>query len=214
MRLQGEQQRAHVQEHEDAGHGGTHDLAFEEALAARREHEEGRHEKAGHREEERRGVNAGGLGVELLLAVPEPPEEECETEDEEQVSEDRSGERGLHDLDLALQQQENRDDQLGDVAEGRVQQPPDPWPRVKGELLGGAADQSREGEHGSGRDEEDEQLGVEDELAEDRDRHEHEQPVERWARQLPPLRRRRYSIGHGRSLPKSGPRFASLRVSG
>ena len=82
--------------------------------------------------------------VECLLLVLQPAQEERQPEDQQEVPEDRAGERCLHDLDLVVQDQEDRDDQLGDVAERGVDQPADPRPGVQRELFGGTPDQPGE----------------------------------------------------------------------
>ncbi len=61
-----------------------------------------------------------GLGGKALLGVAEPAEEDGEPEHEEDVAQDRAGDRGLHHLDVAGGEGHRGDDQLGGVAEGGV----------------------------------------------------------------------------------------------
>jgi len=110
--------------------------------------------------------------------VAQPTEQERQPEHEQQVPEDRPGQRRLHDLDAVVEDQEDRDDQLGHVAERRVDQPADARPGVQGKLLRRAADQSRQRKDGRGRGQEYRQVGATGDLERDRDRHEHQQPIE------------------------------------
>ena len=72
---------------------------------------------------------------------PPPAEREREAENEQQVADDASRQRAAHDLRQPLVDRDQRDDQLGRVAEGRVQEPADTRPRVVGSVLGRLADQ-------------------------------------------------------------------------
>src|SRR6185369_8119827 len=65
--------------------------------------------------------------------------------DEEGVADDRAGDRGLDELYEPAPQREDRDDQLGGVAEGRRQQAAEPRARVRREVLGRLADPVGEG---------------------------------------------------------------------
>jgi hypothetical protein len=58
--------------------------------------------------------------VEALEPVPKPPDGERESENENAVREDRADQRGLHELDQAVVEGEEGDEQLGQVAERRL----------------------------------------------------------------------------------------------
>ena len=60
----------------------------------------------------------------------EPTDKQACTEDQQQVADDRAGQRGLDDLDrIRPEEGEEGDDQLGGVAEGGVEEPADLRPR-------------------------------------------------------------------------------------
>ena len=60
--------------------------------------------------------------VELLRAAAEAADEERQAEHEQQVADDAAGDRGLDQLDVPVAQRDDRDDQLGGVAEGGVEE--------------------------------------------------------------------------------------------
>mmetsp|Transcript_58177 Transcript_58177/g.155541 ORF Transcript_58177/g.155541 Transcript_58177/m.155541 type:complete len:248 (+) Transcript_58177:657-1400(+) len=85
--------------------------------------------KGGARQQQHRHVGQGGLGREsLFLADPgalrrrEPPHEEGHAQHEQQVREDASQQRALHDADLPCPQGLHGQNHLDGVAEGGVQQ--------------------------------------------------------------------------------------------
>ena len=81
-----------------------------------------------------------------------------------------SRERSAHDAGQIVRHREERDDQLGRVAEARIQEAADAGPRVLGRMLGRFADHPGEWDQGSAGDDEERRLvEVEDEPAEDRD---------------------------------------------
>ena len=88
---------------------------------ARREGEDGRDEQADDRQDEQRGVRRRDLPAERLRPVAQAADQHARPEDQQQVPDDRAGQRRLDDLDQAGLEREERDDQLGDVAEGRVE---------------------------------------------------------------------------------------------
>ena len=98
------------------------------------------HEQADKGDDEQCGVGAGDLPAERLRAVAQPADQHAGPEHEQQVADDRAGERRLHDLDEAGLQREEGDDQLGDVAEGRVEDAADLRPGQRPEALRGKAD--------------------------------------------------------------------------
>jgi hypothetical protein len=76
--------------------------------------------------EDRRGEDAERRddpcprSVEALQAIPEAACGERETKDEDAVCQDRADERGLHEVDQTRVQREQRDEQLRQVAERRL----------------------------------------------------------------------------------------------
>ena len=89
--------------------------------------------------------------VDLAAAA----EEEREAEDEQQVPDHGAGQRATHDLVQPFVDGEQRDDQLGGVAEGGVEEAADAGAGVLGGVLRRLADQPRE---------RDQRRGGEDEL--------------------------------------------------
>ena len=150
VRDQREGERRDVEGDQHGGDRAGDDLPLDQAVVAA-EREQRRHQQAGDRQHERGRVHRGRAGVVLLLLVLQPAEEEGEAQHEQQVPQDRAGQRCLHDLDLAFEEQEDRDDQLGDVAERGVDQSAEARTDVQRQLLGGAADQSRERQDRAGR---------------------------------------------------------------
>ena len=139
---EGEHEHGAVQEDEDARYDAAHHLALEQRVSPGREDEQRGHQKAGNG---RRRVHRGGLGTETLEVVPQAPDEQRHAEDEQEVAQDRSGQGGLHDLDLVPKDEQDRDDQLRDVPERRVEQPSSTRTGVDRELLRRASDQCGEG---------------------------------------------------------------------
>ena len=83
-----------------------------------------------------------------------PPAEERDPEHEDAVREDRADERRLHDRHEALVEREEGDEELGQVAERRLDDPAAPGAEPGAELLGRVADDPRErGERDRGDDE-------------------------------------------------------------
>ena len=80
----------------------------------------------------------------LPVELPPAAEGEREAEDEEEVADDATGQRAAHDLRQPVVDGEERDDQLGRVAEGRVEEAADSRARVVGRVLGRLADQPGE----------------------------------------------------------------------
>ena len=82
---------------------------------------------------------------------------------------DRPGQRRLDDLEEPGLEREERDDELGDVAEGRVEDPADLRPGERSQPLGGRTDDPREPEdRGRRRGEHERLVRLQAELQEDR----------------------------------------------
>ena len=104
--------------------------------AALGELEDRRHQQRRGREEEHQRLHAGGGRVEALPLAADAADQHRGAHDEQDVADDRADDRGLHDLVQPLAEREQRDDQLGRVAEGDVQQPADARARARRQLLG------------------------------------------------------------------------------
>jgi hypothetical protein len=94
--------------------------------------------------------------VKPLRPVLHAADDGGDTQAEERVGEDRADERRLHELRQPLPQGEHRDDELGGVAERRVEQPAESRSQPRRDVLRPLADADRErdererraGEHG------------------------------------------------------------------
>ncbi len=127
-------------------------------------------------------MDARGLWVELHGLVADAARGEREPEHEQQVAHDRADQRGLDDGELAGGDEEDADDELGQVAHGRVEQAAALRTESHGQLLGRLANEPRQGNDGQSRRDEGEHLHAGDGRA-DRDRHEDEEPAQRGRRQ-------------------------------
>jgi hypothetical protein len=139
-----------------------------------------RNDQRDHGERQHRRLRARGQRVVLLLVLAQAAEEHRQAEREEHVPEDRARERRLHHVVEAGAQRGEGDDQLGHVAEGRVEQAADAGARLLGEVLGRLAHRRGERHDRERRREEDEHRLVGGEVLErERDRHEDQQPLHR-----------------------------------
>ena len=177
MRAQREQQREGVRDDEDDRHG----LGHPELRQPRRGFgmhavkQRGKHE--GHdRQREHAGAHPGTRAVELELRPGGAAGDEGEPEDEQQVAEDAAGDRRLHQLDQPRAERHDRDDELGRVAERRVEQAPDGRTGAVGQVLGRLAHVARERQHPQARGEEHPHRGrVHDVAQHNADRHRQQQ---------------------------------------
>ena len=92
------------------------------------------------------GVHPDHLLVVLLHPVSEATDQQRGAEHEQQVADDRAGDRGVDDGDLVIEDQEGGDDDLADVADRGVQDSADPRSGRDAQLLGGVAEEVRERE--------------------------------------------------------------------
>ena len=106
--------------------------------------EERRHDEADRRDHEQRDARAGEARIELLRAVLQAARELRGAEHEEQIADDRAGDRCLDEIDEPGAQREDRDDELREIPERRVDESTERGTGVRGELLGGGAQQARE----------------------------------------------------------------------
>ena len=111
-----------------------------------------RHRRRGEDEEGRDEARAAR--AEALHAVPQAACEEGDPEHEDAVGEDRADERRLHDGHEALVQGEERDEELRQVAERRLDDAGRAGAEAGAELLGRVADEAREGRQGDRGDDE------------------------------------------------------------
>ena len=100
-----------------------------------------------------------GAAAEALDAVAQAAGEERQAEDEQAVGEDRPDERGLDDDDQPGLEREERDEQLGQVAEGRLEDAGLARAEPVAELVGARADDPGEPGEGDRRDDEDRRVG-------------------------------------------------------
>ena len=107
------------------------------------------------------------FGAERLRAVLQPADEDAQAEDEQEVADDRAGQAALTTSIRPGLQREERDDQLGDVAERGVEDAADLRPGDRAEPLGGLSDQPGEPEDRD-RGEPKRRVGVEPEVEHDR----------------------------------------------
>jgi hypothetical protein len=99
-----------------------HRLLGDRALArTAREREHRRDEQADDGDNEQGRVGCRHARAECLGPMPQPADQHARPEHEQQVPDDRAGQRRLDDLDQAFAQREERDDQLGDIAERGIE---------------------------------------------------------------------------------------------
>ena len=135
------------------------------------EREGGGDDQSDRRQDQGGGVHADHLLVVLLHPVLQAADEQRGAEDEQQVADDRAGDRRVDDVDLAVEDQERGDDDLADVADRGVHDPADLRSGRDAQLLGGVAEEVGEGEDRERGDAEGEgRIGVQDPQCEGRDR--------------------------------------------
>ena len=117
-----------------------------------------RHEQRDRRQEEQPRLEPRADPVVLLHVMLQPAEQERRAQHEQRVGDDRAGERRLDQHVLAGAQRRERDDELGQVAERRVEQAADRVAGLRRDRLGRVAEQRRERHDGQHR--EHEQQGV------------------------------------------------------
>ena len=133
----------------------------------------------GERERDAGGARPGL--VEALFLVLRSAQQDGETEHEQDVSNDRAGDRRLDHADVALVKRDAGDDQLGRVPEGGVQQSAEPFAHARRQRFGRAPDPARDGNNGDGRANEERRRIREPrpEAKDKRDRDKNEKPVQR-----------------------------------
>ncbi len=164
VRDQREDQRHHVGGEEDGrDRDGELLLALGRPAARlliRGEVEHRRDDQADGGKAERGRRHPRGRAVERLLLELQPAGNHRSAEDEQDIADDRSGDRGLDDADQTVRQRYQSDDQLGGVTEGRVQQAANPWTGARGEMLGGPPHPAGQRDDREARDEEERRVVV------------------------------------------------------
>src|SRR5258705_7821587 len=159
--------------------------------------------------------------MEGLRPVTRPADEKRQAEDQEGVGEDRADEGRLNDDHETRPQGEDRDEQLGQVAERRLEDAGRRRPESLAELVGPLPDQHRQGGEGNGADDEDDRVtGAEAVEGEGEDRR-HDRndgddaggPAERPGQRGEGLHRRRISSpGWPMSAVRGNSRWRSPRL--
>ena len=85
----------------------------------------GRGDERDRRERQHGSLRACARRIEVLLFVTQAAGEQSGAQHQQDVAHDRPCDRGLHDVMQPGAQRCERDDQLGGVAEGGVEQPTD-----------------------------------------------------------------------------------------
>jgi hypothetical protein len=98
-------------------------------------------------QEEHGGVDAGLGAVELLHPVAHPAQQDAQPQHQQQVAQDGAGDGRLHQIQQVLFDGEDGDDELGGVAQRAVEEAAQLWPRVRGQLLRGFAQDARQRDH-------------------------------------------------------------------
>lgn len=91
-----------------------------------------------------------------MLAEADAADEEDHAEDEKEIGEDGAEEGRLDELELALDEGDDGDDQLGGVSESRVEETAEGLADAQGEFFGAEGEKAGEREDGEeGKDEDD-----------------------------------------------------------
>src|SRR3954470_5103131 len=93
-----------------------------------------------------------GIGaIEAELASTSPSNYKCESQNQEEVPQNAPGNRGLDQAHQTRPQRYNRNNELGGVAKGGVQEPPDGGASTMGQVFGGLPHVSRQGQYAYAR---------------------------------------------------------------
>ena len=142
----------HGQQHDGADHGEI-DRVPDIGLARLRG--DGRDRQCRDGQDQQRRDHAGRPGLEMLRPVLQATEQEGETQDEQGVREDRTDEGRLDDQDQAGLQREDADEELGQVAEARLQHAGRARPQAMAQLIRALADHRGEPRQRDARQDED-----------------------------------------------------------
>ena len=119
QRLEQTRERQQEDEEQDSGADEAQRLLVRLRRSVEGVGERGNGEDRRRQHSERRDDARAGR-VEALEPVAEPADGEGEPENENAVGEDRADQRGLDELDQAVVERKEADEQLGQVAEGRL----------------------------------------------------------------------------------------------
>jgi hypothetical protein len=116
--------------------------------------------------------------VELLGLEADAAGKLCGPKHQQEIAKDRARDRRLDQVNETRTQRQGGDDQLGKVAEGRVEQPADCGTGVSRELLRRVTENAREWNDRESAQREDEQRRAVHQLGDDGDRREQKEPVQ------------------------------------
>jgi len=120
-KAQSGEQREGVKPDDDEGEADAHPLDRLTLHGGRSQGEESGGEQKHDGEHHHRRADSGKLGSELLETVAQSADEKTGSEYEQEDAEDGTSKRGLHQLVKARPQGRQRDDQLGSLAERRIE---------------------------------------------------------------------------------------------
>jgi hypothetical protein len=105
---------------------------------------QGRQNQGGDRQDHQHDDAAGPFGVQLLGSVLESPDHKTQSQDQQQVGQDRPDESRFDDIHQAGAEREQRDEQLRQVAQGGLQHPGGARSEPVAELFHRTTDQRRQ----------------------------------------------------------------------
>ena len=182
MGVQGEKQVGGVSDQQDDGDFQAEIVLAEPSAGAGQIVERRRHNQRDRRQRQGSRLRPRSGSIEPLYGVLEAPGQHGGAEHQEEVADDRTGERSLDHRIETRSQGRHRDDQLGGVSEGGIQQAAQPLAGPVRELLGGAPEPAgQRHDRQRGRQEDPRMPLRREELQSDGDRNEDQQPVEHSA---------------------------------
>ena len=155
VRPQAEQQ---AQDVADEQHDGDFEAEFafvRRRVARNQEVKDRRDNEADHAERQQGYPERGRSAVEILGLVFQAAGQDAGPEHQQDIADDRAGQRCLDHIDQASLQGNEPDDQFRRVAEGGVEQAADPRPEMLSQVLSGRAHQTGQGNDRQTRGDED-----------------------------------------------------------
>ena len=141
-----------------------------QALLRHRMCEDGRDRKTEHGEQQHARRDVHGVPVEFLRLELQTADQHRHAEHQQDIADDGARQRSLHDVEHAFLHRDKGDDQLGRIAEGRIEKPADLLPTVAGDRLCALAHEAGQRDDRERAAREHERIGKPGELADDRDR--------------------------------------------
>ena len=139
-----------------------------------------RDEDRDHSQKQHAGLQTGIGPVELLHMVLQSAEQERRAQHEQRIGDDHAGDRCLHQHILPRAQRGQRNDELGQIAEGGVEQAADAVARFGRHGFGGVAEQRSQRNDGQDGQQKQQRVRVVPELLDHKqDGHKGEQPQQR-----------------------------------